>query len=472
MRVRCKTMGMHRGGTHRLLKWLTTFFVLGSVGAVKQVGTLNLYDTSLPRPAGITDPMVASEFAGGGVMGNAVWAYGALRMLDSKASTHVAWSESKKSAEWHRNDVLPSPDVLYAAFGPYILDGSSEPWIYELAKQLPREARQDGGVASPSRSMPPSVLALGLGVNNAMFDRRVRHVDPTDLPSARFCERKAENANVTCPMHFNHAVEKFELSNSSRSLLDVMEAQSPGYGVRGRLTHAVIARHGYTRAHVLGCPILFINRHHRLGWRLRRRYDALVNAPPAHIRIAYNIHQTKTPVMDLAMLQLVQQNEDSFVIVQESFNLQLIHDRIQKLLGVTFPKSKVRFFYRIEDWFDALRTVDIQVGSKIHGAMASLAVETPFLLLPPDWRVQEMADAMKLPALSSCSWCQLTEWAANPTANGLVTIAASTFQAEAFDTRRQELACKNLELFHAIGLPLHPEVVPLCHQSQPGRDAP
>jgi hypothetical protein len=74
-------------------------------------------------------------------------------MLDPKASTHVAWSESKTSAEWHRNEVLPSPDVLYAAFGPYILDGSSEPWIYKLAKQLPREARQDGGVASPSRHL-------------------------------------------------------------------------------------------------------------------------------------------------------------------------------------------------------------------------------------------------------------------------------------------------------------------------------
>ena len=47
---------------HRLLKWLTTFCVLSSVGAVKQVGTISLYDTSLPRPAGITDPMAASEY--------------------------------------------------------------------------------------------------------------------------------------------------------------------------------------------------------------------------------------------------------------------------------------------------------------------------------------------------------------------------------------------------------------------------
>ena len=158
--------------------------------------------------------------------------------------------------------------------------------------------------------MPPSVLALGLGVNNAMFDRRVRHVDPTDLPSARFCERKAENANVTCPMHFNHAVEKFELSNSSRSLLDVLEAQSPGgYGVRGTLTRDVLVRYGYQRAHVLGCPSLFINRHHRLGSRLRRRYDALVDKHSSSstetLRIAYNIFQDEVPTLDLAMLLLV-----------------------------------------------------------------------------------------------------------------------------------------------------------------------
>ena len=441
----------------------TTFCVLGCVGAVKQVGTVGLYDTTLPRPAGITDPMVASEYAAGRVMGNAVWGYGTMRMLHPKVSTHVAWPDSPKSSDWHRNDVPPSADVLYAAFGPYLLDGSNVPWIFKLAKQLPREGRP-GGVASPSRSMPPKVLALGLGVNNARFDRWVAH---PDLPSARSCERKA-NLKEACEMSFKHSVETFELSNSSRSLLDVLEAQSPGYGVRGRLTNAVIARHGYTGAHVLGCPSLFINRHHGLGWRLRRRYDALFDAhhnsnSSVHLRIAYNIHQTKSPHMDRAMLQLVQQNEGSFVIIQESFNLQEIHNRIQNLLGVKFPKEKIRFFYRIEDWFDAVRSVDIQVGSKIHGAMVALAVETPLLLLPPDWRVQEMADAMKLPALPICGWCQLTEWAANPTAKGLVTIAASTFQAEAFDARRQELACGNLDLFHTTGLPLHYEVMPLCH---------
>ena len=30
----------------------------------------------------------------------------------------------------------------------------------------------------------------------------------------------------------------------------------------------------------------------------------------------------------------------------------------------------MRFFYRIEDWLDAMRSADIQVGSKIHGAIA------------------------------------------------------------------------------------------------------
>ena len=128
-----------------------------------------------------------------------------------------------------------------------------------------------------------------------------------------------------------------------------------------------------------------------------------------------------------------------------------IHDRILNLLGVKFPESKVRFFYRIEDWFEAMRSADIQVGSKIHGAMVALAVETPLLLLPPSWRVQEMADTMSLPALPICSWCQLTEWAANPTAKGLVKLAASTFQAEAFDKTRQNLACKNLAIFDKNG---------------------
>ncbi len=316
----------------------------------------------------------------------------------------------------------------------------------------------------------PNVLALGLGVNNARFTGKAVEETGLDLPSTRSCLRRAL-VNKACAKNYTRTVLTFKLSDSSRALLDVLEARSPGgYGVRGRLTRDVLARNGYHRAQVLGCPSLFINRHHGLGSRLRRRYDALVDAhssSSANLRIAYNIFQDDVPTMDLAMLLLIQKHEGSFVIVQETTMVKQIHDRIQKLLGVKFPESKVRFFYRIEDWFDAVRTVDIQVGSKIHGAMVALAVETPLLLLPPSWRVQEMADSMALPALPICSWCQLTEWAANPTAKGLVTLAASTFQAEAFDETRQNLACRNLDLFNTVGLPLHPEVASLCHAAIP-----
>lgn len=290
-----------------------------------------------------------------------------------------------------------------------------------------------------------------------------------DLPSTRTCLQRALR-NKHCGKNFTRTVNSFKLSESSRALIEVLERQSPGgYGVRGTLTKGVLTRHGYHRAQVLGCPSLFINRHRRLGARLRRKYDALVDAhrgsASANIRIAYNIFQDANPVMDLAMLLLVQKYEGSFVIVQEITMVQQIHERIYSVLGVRFPDSKVRFFYRIEDWLDAMRSADIQVGSKIHGAMASLAAETPFLLLPPSWRVQEMADSMALPALPICDWCKLTEWAANPTALGLVTLSASTFQAEEFDRTRQNLACKNQDLFNVVGLPLHPEVAALCNES-------
>jgi len=358
--------------------------------------------------------------------------------------------------------------VLFAAMGPFLLDSANVPWIHNLAQFLQR--------VPPARSTPPNMVALGLGVQNTKFEGSAvtftgDSVEETglDLPSIRACLRRAL-LNKNCGKNYTRTVTSFKLSDSSRALIEVLERQSPGgYGVRGTLTRDVLARHGYQRAQVLGCPSLFINRRRRLGAHLRRKYDALLDAhrgsASANLRIAYNIFQDPNPVMDLAMLLLVQKYEGSFVIVQEISMMQQIHDRIYNLLGVRFPDSKVRFFYRIEDWMDAMRSADIQVGSKIHGAMASLAAETPFLLLPPSWRVQEMADSMALPALPICDWCKLTEWAVNPTALGLVTLAASTFRAEEFDRTRQSLACKNLGLFNAVGLPLHPEVAAFCNES-------
>ena len=447
-----------------LLTWLAAFCVLPGVGAVKQIGTLRLYDTAVPRPPGITDPIEGSQYVTGYMSsGNIVWAYGALLMLDPKASTHVEWPESRKADAWHQarrhanSSLYPSPDVLFAACGPYILDGADQPFILRLAEHL-------GSISSPSTRA--HVLALGLGINHAGFSRNTQYRLDVDIPSTQKCEQRVI-LNEPCIMNFTNSVNVFQVAKGSLSLLDVLEAHSAGYGVRGRLTRAVIARHGYTKAHILGCPSLFINRHHDLGSRLRRRYDALLEAhhssdSVANLRIAYNIFQGEIPIMDRVMLQLIEHNEGSFVIVQEGPMLQQIHARIEKTLGHKFPERKIRFFYRIEDWLEALRSVDIQVGPKIHGAMAAIATETPLLLLPPDWRVQEMAESMALPALPICEWCQLTEWAANPTAKGLVTIAASTFHAEEFDKRRQKLACKNRDLFRAAGVPLHPEVMSLC----------
>ena len=146
-----------------LLKWLAAFCMLDCVSTEKQVGTLLLYDTLMPRSPGITDPMAVAEYAAGGVaFGNAVWAYGALMMLDPKASTHVQWPESNKAQAWHEarrtsnSHLYPPSDVLFAAMGPFILDSSNENWIFTLAEHL----RGAGGAAAlaPSRTTPPPVL--------------------------------------------------------------------------------------------------------------------------------------------------------------------------------------------------------------------------------------------------------------------------------------------------------------------------
>ena len=99
--------------------------------------------------------MAVAEWTAGGVaFGNAVWAYGALLMLDPKASTHVQWPESQKANAWHQarrasnSHLYPSSDVLYAAMGPFILDSSNEPWIFKLAENL------KGGATSPSGTTP------------------------------------------------------------------------------------------------------------------------------------------------------------------------------------------------------------------------------------------------------------------------------------------------------------------------------
>merc|ERR1719223_1307705 len=206
-----------------LLKWLAACCMLSNgVRAESQVGTLLLYDTQLPRPPGITDPMAAAGYVAGGVaFGNAVWAYGSLMMLDPKASSHVEWPESDRAQAWHNerrasnSQLYPPPDVLFAAMGPFLLDSANVPWIHNLAQFLQR--------VPPARSTPPNMVALGLGVQNTKFEGSAvtftgDSVEETglDLPSIRACLRRAL-LNKNGGKNYTRTVTSFKLSDSSRA---------------------------------------------------------------------------------------------------------------------------------------------------------------------------------------------------------------------------------------------------------------
>mmetsp|Transcript_3309 Transcript_3309/g.6287 ORF Transcript_3309/g.6287 Transcript_3309/m.6287 type:complete len:174 (-) Transcript_3309:176-697(-) len=57
-------------------------------------------------------------------------------------------------------------------------------------------------------------------------------------------------------------------------------------------------------------------------------------------------------------------------------------------------------FDNVEDWLTFLSDADLVVSTRIHGGMAGIASGTPTFVIPTDFRIMELVNAMAIPYLS------------------------------------------------------------------------
>ena len=69
--------------------------------------------------------------------------------------------------------------------------------------------------------------------------------------------------------------------------------------------------------------------------------------------------------------------------------------------------SRVIFFTSVDDWLDQMKKVDFVIGCRIHGTMAAVSAGTASLILPTDFRILEMAQAMKIPMIAGAQLNEL-----------------------------------------------------------------
>lgn len=66
----------------------------------------------------------------------------------------------------------------------------------------------------------------------------------------------------------------------------------------------------------------------------------------------------------------------------------------------SFMERKGRLYTSAPSWIEEMATVELSLGTRLHGNMAAIAASTPGIVIAHDSRTGELIDTMKLPTLS------------------------------------------------------------------------
>lgn len=286
--------------------------------------------------------------------------------------------------------------------------------------------------------LPTVVVGLG---TQAVFDANNRTPDLTPGRRVQFQPRNFE-LNLR-QIAFLKSIQRFT-------------TPCGGICVRGKFTLAVIQRYCPTCTNVraCGCPSLFINTRVDLGDVLARKYHALKSrSQEPDFKVAVNLPPYFAPGLVRSLLLLVRDHPGSFVVAQSVRELRIGIPRAMALLGIVLPQDALRLYYDVLEWRDALKMVDLVIGSRIHGCMLGIAAETPAITIAPDWRVKELSDQMLLPTMNVYD-PMLTE--RSPIAAAIMQ--ADIFDAAIFNQNRCRLAAIYEHFFRRAHIPFNPNV--------------
>ena len=255
--------------------------------------------------------------------------------------------------------------------------------------------------------------------------------------------------------------KSFQLFDYQREFLKslVQWQAAPAIGVRGSITQMTCQNSGFDNCVSTGCPTLLISRESNLGNTLKNKWkqvqkrlesNEMIKVAIALPAIAKTRYKEFKMVMDL-LLGIHEKHDAIFV-------LQMPYDRLTLstfLKNRTSVKAVVTKKYNnSEEWIEDLSKVDLVVSTRIHGGMAGIAAGTPTVVIPTDFRILELVDAMMVPHLT------MEQIAKEKVGNvGSILKHANYQDFKAFERNRRDKIRQWQEILDQVGLEMEPSLL-------------
>lgn len=358
----------------------------------------------------------AMTFSGGNV-GNRVWQYAAYRILPDFSNTLTCNQSTLACEKRHDSDNTHIETIIYRpsanAFSE--MDMSQINFTAVLERMNSRnEICLFIGIGSQA--------GFTLDDNNALGHHHL----------------KSELQNIEAQSY------NFKFMPETRRFLLEMERRRVPMLMRGDFTRDAARKVGYTHGISLGCPSLMLNPDVHMGATLQRRYTALrKRIGDKSLKIA--ITNRNEPRFLELLMDILNHYPNSFVYAQGKSDLGHY-----KRTGV--PYERIRFFTNVHDWMKSISHMDVAFGGRIHGSMMALSVSVPVFVIAPDHRVLELVKRMQVLHTTSLN----KELVPGLDVAGLMT--EQTFDGEAFDRNRCEIAKEYEKAFKPFGIGISQQV--------------
>lgn len=208
-------------------------------------------------------------------------------------------------------------------------------------------------------------------------------------------------------------------------MVDILKEKAAFVSVRGEYTQRVCEEMGLEGTHLFGCPSAMINRDPSLGRTLEEKIEELRSnntrslglAAAAPFEIA---NEPKKLEIEQKLISWLLENgglylQQSGAVVsmlaangrwnelpessRKSINKILAPDRDMRDVEHLMLNNG-RFFVNAPLWIQAIESLDMVMGTRIHGNMAAIAAGTPGILCAHDSRTGELGRTMKIPSIS------------------------------------------------------------------------
>jgi hypothetical protein len=191
--------------------------------------------------------------------------------------------------------------------------------------------------------------------------------------------------------------------------------------VRGEYTADALAHHGVKNVTVTGCPSMLWNGKplevtkpekevHNIALSSTRAdlYEPVFWDDPSFAvsrmlsRLAYRKDIDYVAQTELADMQIAA--GETVVSLLDNKRREYLERLFEEKDGAaisTYMRKRLKVFFNVESWTSYLAGMDLKIGTRLHGVIASLLAGTPAALVVHDTRTREMARHLRIPCFEA-----------------------------------------------------------------------